>query len=115
MLGDLDTARAALERATDLLSRALAEGDSMRAAAGVRLICGLWETGQRGAELRPWTEMTVRQARQALQEPESWPLLCVWRAVIEGVLGPATEDRELQEGLRLIDQASREQTDTAKG
>jgi len=42
MLGDLDTARAALEQATDLLSRALAEADSRLAAAGVRLICGLW-------------------------------------------------------------------------
>jgi hypothetical protein len=115
MLGDLDTASAALEQATDLLSRALAAGDSTRAGAGVRLICGLWETGQRGTELRPWTEMTIRHARQALREPECWPLLRVWRAVIDTVLGRATEDRELQEGLRRIDQACRERTDAAEG
>ena len=114
-LDDMDTAKAALDQATGLLSRALAEGDSTRAGAGVRLICGRWETGERGPELRPWTERTVRHARHALRESESWPLLGIWRAVIEAVLGPASEDRELQAGLRQIDQACRQRFDAASG
>jgi hypothetical protein len=92
------------------VSRSLAAGDGMLVAEGVRLITGLWETGQRGAELRPWTVTTVRHARQALQDPGIWTLLGSWTAVIRAVLGPhLDEDGELQEGLRWISTACREQ------
>lgn len=110
MLGDLATARHALQQAKDLLSRSLAEGDGAPAAEGVRLITELWETGERGAGLRPWTELTVRHARHALKDPGIWTLLGSWQAVIGAVLdSPSDEDRELQEGLRWVSQARREQ------
>jgi hypothetical protein len=110
VLADLPTAQEAFLRAGDLLAQALAEADGTLAALGVRLICGLWNADMRTtAELRSWTELTVRQAWCALEDPVSWSLLDLWTAAIRacGKNWPAG-DSDLQTGLQWIEMARSE-------
>lgn len=110
VLADLPTAQEAFLRAGDLLAPALAEADGALAALGVRLICGLWNADLRTtAELRSWTELTVRQAWRALADPVSWSLLDPWAAAIRacGEHWPAG-DPDLRTGLQRIEKARSE-------